>query len=63
MSAVIDLRNLSADVDLRYECHGYFRGKAMWSCLDANTYDCDESPLGMGESKEDALADLLEKLS
>jgi hypothetical protein len=55
----IDLRNL--DMDLRFELHGTFRGKQQWTCFDEKTYDGPESPLGEGESKVEAFADLLEK--
>ncbi len=54
----IDLRGR----DIRFEFHGTFRGKQIWLCYDANTYDGDESELGEGESKEMALVDLMDKL-
>lgn len=55
---VIDLRGR----DIRYECHGSFRGKAQWACWDAKSYDGDESEMGFGDSMEMALTDLMEKL-
>lgn len=56
---VIDLRGR----DIRYECHGTFRGKQQWSCWDAKQYDGDESEMGFGDSKEEALVDLMDKLN
>jgi hypothetical protein len=56
----IDLRGRNLDV--RYEFHGTFRGKQQWTAWDDKTYDGDESAIGSGDSKEDALVDLLEKL-
>ena len=56
----IDLRGRTLDV--RYEFHGTFRGKQQWTAWDDRTYDGDESSIGSGESKEDALVDLLDKM-
>jgi hypothetical protein len=55
----IDLRG--KNLDIRYEYHGSFRGVDHWSCWDARNYTGVDSPMGEGESKQDALADLLEK--
>jgi hypothetical protein len=57
----IDLRG--RDFDPRYEFHGTFRGKQLWTCWDHNSYDGEESSLGSGDSKEMALLDLLEKIA
>jgi hypothetical protein len=56
----IDLRG--KDLDIRYEYHGAFRGKQHWSCWDHRSYDGEESAIGSGESKEDALVDLMDKI-
>src|SRR5688572_15790009 len=47
----IDLRG--KNLDIRYKCHGTFRGKQMWTAWDERSYDGDESSMGAGESKED----------
>jgi hypothetical protein len=61
LPSTIDLRN--RDLDVRYECHGSFRGKQQWTAWDHNSYDGASSPLGEGDSKETALLDLLEKIA
>ena len=55
----IDLRE--RDLDVRYDYHGTFRGKQQWTAWDAKTYD-GTNEIGHGESKEDALVDLLDQL-
>jgi hypothetical protein len=57
----IDLRG--RNLDLRYEWQGHRIG---WACWDENSYcgapDSESNHIGYGPEKEDALADLLEKM-
>jgi hypothetical protein len=60
IAPVIDLRRRYS---IRYEHHGSHRGVHHWTCIDEVTYDGPESDIGTGESPQEALLDLLEKLA
>lgn len=44
------------------ENHGKFRGVEQWTAYDEDTYDGPGSAMGYGDSAEEAVEDLLEKM-